>query len=115
MYALPDGDTLDLGTLADSFKALSDPNRLRLLFELLGAGLEQNVGQTAGCCNVDLSVVSRHLAVLHQAGILTREKRGKAVLYGIDQTRMPATFRALADALEFCCPPSFNRIREKEK
>ncbi|NVM56658.1 MAG: winged helix-turn-helix transcriptional regulator [Desulfobacterales bacterium] len=104
----------ELDAVARTFKALGDPNRLRLVFRLLGAERGQNVGQAAGCCPVDLSVVSRHLGVLHQAGILIREKRGKEVVYRIDQKNLPSTLRSLAEAIESCCqtPP---RTMEKEK
>ncbi len=106
--------TSELETLANKFKALGDPNRLRLVFQLLGAGPGQNVGQTACCCDVDLSVVSRHLSVLHQAGIIIREKRGKEVVYRIDQKNLPNALRSLAEAIESCCqtPP---RTMEQEK
>ncbi len=104
----------DPETLANTFKALGDPNRLRLVFQLLGAGPGQNVGQTACCCEVDLSVVSRHLSVLHQAGIIIREKRGKEVVYRVDQKNLPGALRSLAEAIESCCqtPP---QTMEKEK
>ena len=42
----------ELENTAGMFKALGDPNRLRLLFQLLGTERGQNVGQTAGCCEV---------------------------------------------------------------
>ena len=94
---------LEIEALARTFKALGDPNRLRLLSRLLRAGTGQNVGQTAGCCAVDLSVVSRHLSVLHRAGILTREKVGKQAVYRIDPQHLPAMLRSLAEKLESCC------------
>jgi DNA-binding transcriptional ArsR family regulator len=98
-----DQSELDVKSLADMFKALSDPNRLRIVFALLGSDGGQNVGQTAGCCEVDLSVVSRHLSVLRRAGILVREKRGKQVIYHIDRQRLPAVLRTVADVVEQCC------------
>jgi len=108
------GPVYELDAVARMFKALGDPNRLRLVFRLLGAERGQNVGQTAGCCDVDLSVVSRHLSVLHQAGILVREKQGKEVVYRIDGENLPTVLRYLADAMESCCqtPP---RTTEQEK
>ncbi|UCH62409.1 MAG: helix-turn-helix transcriptional regulator [Fidelibacterota bacterium] len=105
---------MDIEPLATRFKALGDPNRLRLVFQLLSAGPGQNVGQTAGCCNVDLSVVSRHLSVLHQAGIVIREKRGKEVVYRIDQKNLPGALRSLAEAIESCCQTS-PEVLEEEK
>lgn len=115
--ALPTPDdthAIDIETLADTFKALSDPNRLRLLFQLLGTGAGQCVGQTAGCCDVDLSVVSRHLSVMRRAGIITREKCGKEVVYRIDQQNLPAVLRSLADALESCCQTASDKNEERK-
>ena len=39
--------SLDIGKLSSTFKALGDPNRLRLLFELIETGTSRNVGQAA--------------------------------------------------------------------
>ena len=102
-HPIQDQDDLDIEALAEIFKALSDPNRLRIVFALLGTETGQNVGQTAGCCEVDLSVVSRHLSILRRAGILIREKRGQQVIYRIDRQRVPAVLRGVADVMEHCC------------
>ncbi len=104
--------TYELESVARTFKALGDPNRLRLVFRLLGAERGQNVGQAAGCCPVDLSVVSRHLSVLREAGVITREKRGKEAVYRIDSENLPAVLRSLADALESCCQSPLEKCSE---
>ena len=52
------------------FKALCDGNRVAILRWLAEQGQPLPVGRIAGCCSVDLSVVSRHLAVLRDAGLL---------------------------------------------
>ena len=88
------------------FKALSDPSRLSLLRQLACSCGPTTVGQVAGCCLLNFSVVSRHLATLRDAGILKAEKRGKEVYYTFQVTPVVAQLRALADALEACCPPS---------
>jgi hypothetical protein len=46
------------------FRALADPRRLSLLVRLADEGRPRTVGQLADGSGVDLSVVSRHLAVL---------------------------------------------------
>ena len=63
--------------LATAFKVLGDPARLKLL-SLIAAGPE---GEACVCdliAPVGLSqpTVSHHLKVLHDAGIVTRERRG---------------------------------------
>jgi len=89
---------------ADTFKALSDPTRLRLLACLAKCGRACGVGEVAECCSVDLSVVSRHLSALAAAGILESSKQGRAVSYRVRFVEMAATFRSLADAFDECCP-----------
>jgi DNA-binding transcriptional ArsR family regulator len=75
-----------------------------LLVRLAQCGGPRSVSQVAGCCPVDFSVVSRHLAVLREAGILESEKRGKEVYYSVRYPQIVGTLRALADAIEECCP-----------
>lgn len=95
-----------LGTLLtpEFFKALCDPNRIRILCRLGEIGEPCTVSRIAECCPVDLSVVSRHLAILRQGGILRAERRGKEVYYSIRVGDVARIFRAIADALEACCP-----------
>jgi ArsR family transcriptional regulator len=88
----------------DVFKALSDPTRLRLLACLAKCGRACSVGEVAGCCAVDLSVVSRHLSALEDAGVLESNKEGRSVSYRVRFAEMAGMFRSLADALEECCP-----------
>ena len=87
------------------FKALGDPNRLALLLRLAAAGGPATVGALGGCCARDLSVVSRHLARLRDAGIVSAEKRGREVFYRLN-TDLAGTLRTIADALDACCPPN---------
>lgn len=94
------------------FKALGDPNRLAVLVALADDGREQTVTQLGACCPVDLSVVSRHLRILRDAGILEARKRGKEVLYRVRFEVLVATLRSLADALEGCCPPAGQRVEK---
>jgi DNA-binding transcriptional ArsR family regulator len=86
------------------FRALSDPNRVALLVRLGQSGRPTTVTEAAGCCPVDLSVVSRHLAMLREAGVVRAAKRGREVHYTVSPSLAPS-LRALADALDACCPP----------
>ncbi len=87
------------------FRALADPKRLSLLIRLAMEREACTVGQVAQGSGVDLSVVSRHLGVLRDAGIIQCVKRGKEVRCAVDTAAIAKIFRDLADALEACCPP----------
>ena len=71
--------------LAGAFKVLADPARLRLLSFIAAQ-------PKAECCVCDLiapaglsqPTVSHHLKVLHDAGFLSRTKRGNWVFYRIE-------------------------------
>jgi len=64
------------------FKALSDPNRLRILKVLQGRVLcaceVKDVFGLAG------STISQHMSILREAGFITEEKKGKWVHYSIN-------------------------------
>src|SRR5512140_3451966 len=66
------------------FKALSDPKRLSLLVRLAEQRSPSTVGSVAQGSDVDLSVVSRHLATLREAGVIRCERRGKEVWCSVE-------------------------------
>src|SRR5687768_9795040 len=86
------------------FKALGDPTRVSLLACIAKCGRGCSVSEVAECCSVDLSVVSRHLALLAQAGALEPTKEGRTVRYRVRYAELASALRGLADALEECCP-----------
>ncbi len=86
------------------FKALCDANRVAILADLAAAGAPRTVSQIAAPLAIDLSVVSRHLATLREAGVLAAEKRGKEVYYTVRYQGLAATLRAMAAAIDACCP-----------
>lgn len=86
------------------FKALSDPTRVTILARLARLCRPATVGEIAGCCPTDLSVVSRHLAILREAGILESEKRGREVYHRVRYSEMAGVLRGIAGAIEACCP-----------
>ncbi|MDE7240878.1 metalloregulator ArsR/SmtB family transcription factor [Desulfovibrio sp.] len=68
-----------LGEQAKIFKALGHPSRL-LMVEALRDG-EKCVCELRELVGDDMSTVSRHLAVLREAGIVSSEKRGTNIYY----------------------------------
>ena len=96
------------------FKALCEPSRLTILAALAEAGKPLSVGAIAEGLPIDISVVSRHLAILKEAGVVAAERRGKAVFYAVRYARLADTFRAIAGAIDSCCPPQAGEINQKE-
>lgn len=64
---------------AKIFKALGHPSRL-LMVDALKTG-EKCVCELQELVGDDMSTVSRHLAVLRQAGVVESEKRGTNIYY----------------------------------
>jgi len=93
------------------FKALCDPNRIALLARLVQCGRPCTVSEMNRCCPVNISVVSRHLAILREAGLLRAEKHGKQVFYSVPYELVVSRLRAIADAIESCCPSSADAKR----
>jgi len=67
---------------ADVFKALGHPTRLAIVDML--AGGERCVCELNEPLDIDMSTLSRHLAVLRNAGILSSDKRGNQVFYRLE-------------------------------
>jgi DNA-binding transcriptional ArsR family regulator len=65
---------------AKVIKALAHPTRLAVVDELADKG-ERSVSELAEWVAGEMSTVSRHLAVLKNAGILDDERRGNTVYY----------------------------------
>lgn len=86
------------------FKAFSDPTRVALIGCIAKCGRGCSVGEVAECCSVDLSVVSRHLALLARSGVLEATKDGRTVYYRVRYDELCRSLRSLADALDECCP-----------
>ncbi|TET52650.1 MAG: ArsR family transcriptional regulator [Anaerolineales bacterium] len=96
----------DLGDVLapEFFKALCDPSRISILVRLAECCGELSVSQVAECCPINISVVSRHLAILRDAGILKSFKKGKEVFYSVRAESLVKSLRTIADAIESCCP-----------
>lgn len=74
-----------LEMIANRFRLLSDPMRLRIL-HTLGAG-EMNVGEIVAATNAGQANVSKHLSAMLEAGIVARRKEGLNAIYRVsDET-----------------------------
>jgi len=74
-----------LNNVTDVMKALSDPNRIRIV-EMI-SDKSMCVCEITSVLNLATSTVSKHLSVLRDAGIIEDEKDGKWVNYRL---KMPA-------------------------
>ena len=91
-------NTLD----CDVFKALGEPQRIKLLAMLSSCCEPRSVTEMKECCPVDFSVVSRHLKTLKDAKIVVAKKKGKEVHYELNSKYMAKLFRQLAELFEEC-------------
>jgi DNA-binding transcriptional ArsR family regulator len=79
IIAMNEQEKLRYEAKANVLKALAHPTRLWMAEQL--AGGEKCVCEFVDAVEFDFSTISKHLAVLKQAGIVEDEKRGKQVFY----------------------------------
>jgi len=102
------------GDLAQMFKALADPVRLRLL-----SIVASHVGGQACVCELtpafDLSqpTISHHLRVLREAGLLECERRGTWVYYWVVPTAL-AQLSAVLGPAEAAAPSTVTGLTAEE-
>jgi ArsR family transcriptional regulator, arsenate/arsenite/antimonite-responsive transcriptional repressor len=94
------GGVLDAGAaeqLAHVFKALGDPARLRLLSLIAAAdGGEACICDLTGPVALSQPTVSHHMKLLVDAGLVTRDQRGRWAYYRV----LDGALRAVAQAIE---------------
>lgn len=88
----PPGDAL-LARIAEQFRALAEPSRLRLMHLLFERPC--TVGELAEASGLGFANASKHLALLHAAGFVARRKEGLTVVYALSEERV----RALCDLM----------------
>lgn len=76
--ALSDDQAVEL---ADMFRFLGDPSRLRIVLACLNEPI--SVGAIAARLGLSPSLVSHHLRLLRAARLLRAERRGKQVFYAV--------------------------------
>lgn len=84
----------------EALRALAEPTRASLLSCLLKCGRACTVTEIAECCELDFSMVARHLSTLAKAGLAASEKRGRMVYYTADAEGLAAWFRELAASVD---------------
>jgi DNA-binding transcriptional ArsR family regulator len=89
--------------IAERFRVLSEPSRIRILDRLRDG--ETTVGELAQRLGTSQQNVSKHLGVLAGAGMVAREKRGNAVICRIAD-------ESVFDLCELVCDGLARRLAE---
>ncbi len=79
-------------------KAMAHPTRMFIVDELSGSG-ERCVCELTEMVGADMSTVSKHLAILKNAGIIFDDKRGNQVYYRLRVPCIIEFFRCLESVL----------------
>ncbi len=90
--------------VARYFSLLADPTRLKILHAICQA--EQSVSAIVAATGVTQSNVSRHLGMLHRAGVISRRRERSLVYYRIAD-------RAFIDICRSVCVQIASRIDER--
>ena len=89
------------------FKTLSEPVRLDILRFLMLNG-RSDIGTIADNMPQDRSVISRHLNLMQEAGILNSTKETRYVYYEINGKafidKLEAITRQIRECMQMCCP-----------
>jgi len=85
--------------IARVFKALGDPTRVRLLSLIAGGdGGEACICDLTEPVGLSQGTVSHHMKLLAEAGLVTREQRGRWAYYAVDRDALDAAAGALRPA-----------------
>jgi len=95
------------------FKALSDPNRLRILKMLQSKSL--CVCEITEVLKLATSTVSKHLSILRDAGFIIEDKDGKWVNYKINPKPSDQRISSVLSTLDFWISDDNLIISDKQK
>jgi DNA-binding transcriptional ArsR family regulator len=95
--------------VADVFFALGDGTRLSVVRKL-GAGGALSATAISDGAQVTRQAIVKHLQVLEDARLVTREKRGREVLYALEPVRLDDA-RAFLDAISDSWDRALERLR----
>lgn len=79
-------DDRALTHIAEYFRALSEPLRLKIINLLREKS--RNVGELTECLGCSQANVSKHLAILARTGLVSRQSQGTSVFYQIADARI---------------------------
>lgn len=96
--------------MADAFHAIAEGNR-RVLLDVLRGG-EQPVGALVDATGLSYSLVSQHLQVLLEAGVVDRRPEGRHRIYRVEAAPLRAVHDWTAEYEQFW-QNSLGRLRRR--
>ncbi|MEH0023123.1 MAG: metalloregulator ArsR/SmtB family transcription factor [Desulfobacter sp.] len=90
---MPDADVIS--GMAEIFKALSDPSRLRIVTALMDR--EHCVCDIAAICNQSESAISHQLRLLRNLRVVRNRREGKIVYYALDDEHVRSLLQMSLD------------------
>lgn len=109
MTTTPEQALNELEAVLDStfLKALSEPARVSIVRALIGSG-PQDIGELAAPLPQERSVVSRHVKVLEQAGLVRVEREGRRRVVHLEPSacvgRLEEITATVRRCIAVCCP-----------
>jgi len=97
-------------TVSRIFRALADPTRRQILQELKGCELA--AGEIAARFPISGPSISRHLAILKGADLVSERRQGNRILYRLEPDRIAT---AMGDFLSTVCPTQALHRRRARK
>jgi len=97
-------------TVSRIFRALADPTRRQILQELKGCELA--AGDIAARFPISGPSISRHLAILKGADLVSERRQGNRIFYRLEPDRIAG---AMGDFLSTVCPTQMLHRRRKER
>lgn len=95
-----------MATCSRALKLLADDTRLAVVEQLLSG--PRHVHEINACLHIDATLLSHHLRVLREAGLVRAEREGKSILYRLaPEVRLAQRGRAIDFG---CCRLSFPRL-----
>ncbi len=95
--------TSDFSLVADVFKKLDDPSRLRIFWLLCHC--EECVINLSAMMEMSSPAVSHHLKILRSAGLIVSRREGKEVYYrAADTAQCQTLHETIERIMEISCP-----------
>jgi len=92
---------MDINIATTSFSALSQPTRLETLRLLIKAGEDGILsGEIGSALNIKQNTMSTNLMILHQAGLVRKQREGRSIRYFADISGLRGLLSFL---MEDCC------------